>query len=427
MSEGNKKKLTIVLAVLAVICVFSVLVFSGIIDLSQIGKEEETTDEYEGFLTDSYTQDIVASDSSKPLPYLETSLDDIFYTMDSEGNVKFYQKSGNSFTQVEATGTYSASVVLSEMTVSADITYYQNEAGICGYGVHTAAEDEYTLYPYTLFCLRNYGSNYSGSSDSSCLLLIDTTQEDCYKNDKIFEESFTFSYSNSSASRSISEASRTVGINGAKRDDYFLLSDITVENSVANQLFFSGRHYAESDTTVDIFRTGGSGNNTDNIRVAQDVLGYWLYNDGTDMTYVTVDESGYVAVEKYNWDSGEVTTVRTFNGATRNDVLISGDYMYVNTDNIVYNLLNDTDTKLSYSKADDFVADMFVAQGEDIFLRGYVREEFPVGIIANGESGVVSDSYANEFFRNIVNPVILSDGSLMVTVDNGSTFAYYIF
>lgn len=421
--KNNKNKLIIIICVLAVVCVFAGLVFGGIIDLAKITGEEETTDPYEGFLSDSYTADISVV-AVEDLPYLKTEIENVFYTMDSDGTVKFYKLENNMFTALEASGTYSTSVVLSETKISADITYYQTEDEICGYGLYTADEGVYTLYPYVLFHLRNYGSNYSGSSSSSCLLLIDTTQEDCYCNNKIYEESFTFKFSNSSATRSISEASRTVGINGAKRDDYFLINDVTVENSVANQLFFSGRFYAESDATVDIMRSGGSGNNTDNIRVAHDVLAYWLYNDGTDLTYITVNDNDNVVVEKLNWSSGDVEVIKTFDGVSRKDIVVFGNYMYVNGKNIIYNLVSNTEVSLAYSKANALVADTLVAEGENIFIRGYVKNEYPVAVFANGETGKVSASYANEIFKDAVNPVFLPDGQFVFTTETADGYAY---
>ncbi len=424
MDKKNKTKLIVAIIALVAVCLFAGLVFGGVIDLAKI-TEEETTDPYEGFISDSYTYDITATQSNS-LPYLKTNIENIFYTMDADGGVKFYKLADNAFTQVDSTGVYTTSVVLSETKITADITYYKDGDEICGYGV-SVNDDGYTLYPYVLFCLRSYGEDYTGSSSSSCLLLIDTTQEDFYSNDKIFEESFVFKYSDSSATRSISEASRTVGISGAKRDDYFLINDITVENSVTNQLFFSGRFYKESDATVDIMRTGGSGNNTDNIRVAQNVLEYWLYNDGTDITYITVDESGNVVVEKLNWKTENTETVKTFEGVTKDDILVDGDYMYINGKNIIYNLVNNTQITLAYGKANALKADTFVSDGENIFIRGYVKEQYPVGIIANGETGKVSVSYANEIFKNAVNPVVLSNGQLMFTVEASNLYTYYVF
>lgn len=424
MDKKNKTKLIVAIIALVAVCLFAGLVFGGVIDLAKI-TEEETTDPYEGFISDSYTNDITATQSNS-LPYLKTNIENIFYTMDADGGVKFYKLADNAFTQVDSTGVYTTSVVLSETKITADITYYKDGDEICGYGV-SVNDDGYTLYPYVLFCLRSYGEDYTGSSSSSCLLLIDTTQEDFYSNDKIFEESFVFKYSDSSATRSISEASRTVGISGAKRDDYFLINDTTVENSVANQLFFSGRFYKESDATVDIMRTGGSGNNTDNIRVAQNVLEYWLYNDGTDITYITVDESGNVVVEKLNWKTENTETVKTFEGVTKDDILVDGDYMYINGKNIIYNLVNNTQTTLAYGKANALKADTIVSDGENIFIRGYVKEQYPVGIIANGETGKVSVSYANEIFKNAVNPVVLSNGQLMFTVEASNLYTYYVF
>lgn len=420
----NKKKLTVVLAVLAVVCVFAVLVFSGVLGGNPIGGEEPTTDAENSFSSDSYKA-LIKTSASTDLPYLETDIENVFATVSKTGEVKFYEFADNTFAEIQKTGSYDVTVKMSEQNVSATVSYYEKDGVISGYGLYTGKTDGFDLYPYAFFRLANYGENYSEAYSTSCLLLVDTTADDFYSNDKIYEEPFIFKYSDSSASRMLSEASRTVGIDGAKRSDYSLITDAVIDGSEDHQLFFSGRQYAESDETVDLFRSGGSGNNTDNIRLAKNVLGYWAkYVDG-DIMYISTDASGNVIVASLDDDSDEVTVVKTFEGVTGNDILVSGDYIYIISTNTVYSILEDKEVKLAYKNAESFKADMFEVLGDKFIVRGYIDSRYPAFACASLD-GNVTLSMENAFFRFVVNPVAVGD-SIMLTCEENGKFTYYIF
>lgn len=421
----NKKKLTIIIAVLAVVCVFAVLVFSGILSGDKFFGEEETTEGDIISESDDYMQ-YIKSNGKNELPYLNTDIENIFYTISTEGEVKFYSFADNNFTPVDASGTYDVSVVMSEQKVSTTVTYYEKDGVISGYGLYTGKTDSFDLYPYAFFRLTNYGENYDKAYSTSCLLLVDTTEDDFYKNEKVYEEPFIFKFSDSSCSRMLSEANRTVGMDGTKRSDYSLINDAVIDGSTEHQLFFSGRQYAESDTKVDLFRSGGSGNNVDNVRLALDVLGNWAKYADDSIMYITVDESENVIIVKYDTDSEKTNTVKTFDGVKRDDILVSGDYLYIISKNTVYSLLEDKEISLAYDKANSFRADMFICNGKTFVVRGYTDSRYPCMITADAENGTVKNAYTNGFFRYVVNPVLTGDNVIFTLQENGS-FGYYIF
>ena len=421
----NKKKLTVIIAVLAVVCVFAVLVFSGILSGDKFFGEEETTDGDIISASDDYMQ-YVKSKGKNELSYLNTDIENIFYTISTDGEVKFYSFADNTFTPVDESGTYDVSVVMSEQKVSTTVTYYEKDGIISGYGLYTGKTDSFDLYPYAFFRLTNYGENYDKAYSTSCLLLVDTTEDDFYKNEKVYEEPFIFKFSDSSCTRMLSEANRTVGMDGTKRSDYSLINDAVIDGSADHQLFFSGRQYAEADEKVDLFRSGGSGNNVDNIRLALDVLGNWAKYVDDSIMYITVDENENVIVVKYDTDSEKTQTVKTFDSVKRDDILVSGDYLYIISKNAVYSLLDDKEVSLSYDKTDSFRADMFVCNGETFVVRGYTDNRYPCMITATTENGTVKNAYTNEFFRYVVNPVIANDNVIFTVQENGG-FGYYIF
>lgn len=422
---NNKKKLTVIIAVLFVVCVFAVLVFSGVISFDKTGREEDTTEDNGYHQSEEELEGIIKGDTTDA-PYLETNIDGLFYTMTTDGKVSFYKFENNAFAPVEATGTYTAAVTLSEEKITADITYYSDEGKIAGYGLYTGENGQYNLYPYALFRLTNYGSEYEYSSTKSCLLLIDTTEDDFYSNNKIYEESFIFNYSDSSTSRTLTEESRTIGINGAKRQDYFMFNDSVINGSTNHHLFFSGRQYAEDDERVDLYRSGGSGNNTDNIRVGIDVLGYHVFPTENGVLYVSVDENGNVVLKRYYASNDNTETVKTFDGIQRDDIIISDNYIYIISKNAIYSVIDDTETECGDGTS-SFRADMFSANGDWFIVRGYIdsyKAAFSLNTSADGET---FKAYTRDLFRNLVNPIITDDGTVIFTIEDSGKFTYYIF
>ena len=112
------------------------LVFSGVIGGGRRGGEESSTDDGSS-MSDSYKNAVVASESGEQ-PYLPADIDGIYYKMATDGTVTFYRYGDRTFTKLDATGTYTATVTLSETDIEAEITYYQDGGKITGYGLYTA-------------------------------------------------------------------------------------------------------------------------------------------------------------------------------------------------------------------------------------------------------------------------------------------------
>ncbi len=423
----NKKKLIIGGVIFLVVLVFAVLVFSGVFGKNEPATDEITTQEdieNKYLVTNQYTDEIAAS-AENNLPYLETDIENLFYTVSTDGAVKFYTFADNKFTEVEADGAYDVTVTMSEQEVKATVTYIEKDGVISGYGLYKGATDGFDLYPYAFFRLVNFGADNKAAS-GDYLLLVDTTADDFYSNDKIYDEAFGFKTSDSSCTRLLSEANRTVGMDGTKRSDYTLFNNAVIEVSTSHHIFFSGRQYSEADERVDLFRSGGTGNNVDNIIIARDVLGYWVKNTEDGLMYISVDENGNVIVAKYNADEDKSETVKTLDGVTREDILVDGDYIYSISKNTVYSILDENEATLGYAKNDVFAADMFTVLGGEFIVRGYADKHVPVTVVASLADGKVIAVYADEFFRNVVNPIVVS-GGVMLTVQENDKFTYYIF
>lgn len=420
---NSKKMLAIAVAIFAVVCVFATLVFTGVISFDGLKKDIEapTTDS----VNIGYTQSIegvAKAVNSIVEPYFKTDIEDIYYTVATDGTVKFFSFDGGIFTPVEATGTYETTVTLSEQDIDAKITYLEKDGVVSGYGLYRAPAGEYSLYEYAFFRLRNYGKNYNDAASTSCLLLVDTDVDDFYSNDKIYEECFRFKFSDSSVSSILLEASRTVGMNGAKRDDYFKMNDSIIDASTNHMLFYSGRRYQQGDGRFDLYRSGGSGNNVDNINLCENILANTVFYVDEKVMFLTADESGTVILNAYEDD--EVSEVKKFDGISVNDILVSDDYIYFISANKIYNVAEDKEITVT-GLSNGFKADAFCANGDKFIVRGYSK--FPEIIIASLAEGKIEKQVSNELFEKAVNFTALSDGSFMFDIQSEAGFTSYIF
>ena len=67
-------------------------------------------------------------------PLLPTDFDGIFYSADPNGSFEFYEYKNGGFTKIEASGTVTATVSLSNQSIPAKIAYLQRDGKVDGYG-----------------------------------------------------------------------------------------------------------------------------------------------------------------------------------------------------------------------------------------------------------------------------------------------------
>ena len=177
-------------------------------------------------------------------PLLPTDFDGIFYSADPNGSFEFYEYKNGGFTKIEASGTVTATVSLSNQSIPAKIAYLQRDGKVDGYGLFTTANSDapVAIYDYVFFRVKTMPDPFSGDA----LLLLDTKKDDFYRPEKIYEEAYTLDLSNGTTKVFLLQKSRTIGKNGGSRSDFTLLTDALVDHAGSRLLFFTGRYYAET-------------------------------------------------------------------------------------------------------------------------------------------------------------------------------------
>lgn len=360
-------------------------------------------------------------------PIMKTDLDGVYYTMSKLGEVKFFTVDGTTITQQPESKTYDITVKCTEQDIPATIHCYTADDGkIVGYGLFTTAisDAEVYIYDYAFFKLTDLPSAYA--ANDSYLVLVDTTKEDFYSNDKIYEENFRFNTASGEAANILSTENRAFDDVGAFRGDYTMLTDDAIARCGENMLFFSSRQYHlySKEHKLDIYMAGGSGNNRDNNRYIQDVMDFWFaFDSNGSVLALQRTDAGFDLI---SYDGKEQSVVKSFKGGY-DRYIRSGDWLF-NKDTLeICHLTDGSVKKLTLSNAAKFTPDLFVSDGSVVFLRGVASNEasFALGTVAGGAA-----CYYNDMFAGIFSPMILKDGGVMMSVSSdaqGSSYSVKIF
>ncbi|MBQ7639097.1 MAG: hypothetical protein IJS90_09380 [Clostridia bacterium] len=428
------KKYKVILTVLFVVLLAAAaVVVTGVLDINKKGPDEPATDpdEISAEYTNTYT---VKADV--PLPLMKTDFENVFYTMSKQGDVKFYEVSGGEISELEETGNYEVSAKCSSQTLTAQIHYIEQEEHVFGCGLFTnIMHPEVLIYDYAFFKVTDMFNNYRNTAGTDLydrgyqLLLIDVDSSRFYSDEKVYSEAFALD-ENHETTLFLSNDQRTVGMDAMEKTDYKMFTDdILNQHNSTNVLFFSSRYYVDYADSgfADIFTSGGSGTNIDNVRYVIDVdtLHFWNYEEET--YFFRDNDDGTFTLKAYNPSSGETRSLETFSGDLSEDYLIKREYILNKKTGEVMNILKGDKYQSIYSILGyEYKTDMFGVseQGKYCCVR-CVKEDgevlFTVTNLETGEKTV----YSNEIFADIASVNLLNDGTVVVSVSTGENSASY--
>lgn len=424
------KKSYIITAIIALIAVLGLTAFflrGEIVDLVH-GDDGTTAPPPVESEEDDYIEKVKGSVENTE-PILKTTIDGLYFTVSKAGDVSFFRVNGTSIEQVAETGTYDVSVTCTEQTIPATVHYYTDESGkTTGYGLFTTdnSDAEVYIYEYAFFCLMDLPDAYRDGN--AYLLLVDTTKEDFYAIDKVYEENFTFYPDSGNTSPILSNDNRAFDDTGALRADYAMLTEDAVKQCGEHFLFFSSRQYHlyTKDKNMDLYMAGGSGNNRDNIRYIVDLVDFYYRFDeqGRVVCLQRNGETGFTAIA---YDGETTTVLHEFSGRFADDWLRSGDWLLNRRTHAVYNILTGEEKTLRVTNANGFIPDLFSVNGDHVFLRGAAEGQ---AVVALGDLTNGCRCYYNGMFSGIFAPIALADGNVLVNAaaDNeGSRYSVRIF
>ena len=187
-----EKKIKIITAVSAIAAIISGVVFfvtnGG--KMPEITEKEPVVYSYEqSEYTMSENLSVKGADGEI---YLPTDFDNVYYTADLKGSVKFFEYSGGQMVaSTLAVKQVKVNLAATYEKIPVTVNYIEKDGKACGYGVFTSdMSADVDVYSYAFVKLTAKPSGYG----EGYLLLADFDKNNFYKADKIYSEIYSRQY-----------------------------------------------------------------------------------------------------------------------------------------------------------------------------------------------------------------------------------------
>ncbi len=269
-----------------------------------------------------------------PLPLLETGLNGVYFTADSNGAVKFYEL-GAAGLKVYAGETTTAGLKVECSRQKIPVTMYsvKKDGESAGFGLFTNdGTVPVKIYDYAFFKITGLPAGYGRGKR---LLLADFNKKDRFSNRKVYTEAFFYSPETEKIEKLVSDNSRTIDEKGAFRSDWVLLTDAFLAGLGDKPYYLSSRYYnlGAKGTVSDILPlTRGKP-----APVFKGILGLWARGTAAGTAFLRPAAGGFQAVVGAG---GKENAVREWKGDYFADYLQFDDYL-LNKKSLVLSRLPD--------------------------------------------------------------------------------------
>ena len=430
---------TVLSLLLVVLVACAVVTVTGVVDINKLAAKlhsENDVTEGETLPPEISYEDENTAFTSAGLPFMRTDIENVFYTMDKNtGEVRFYDVRNKEVKELQETGKLSLTVSCSGEQLPAEMHYITVGDKTVGYGLFTnKLYSGVELYSYAFFKMTDQFPAYA--SESEYLLLADLDKNRIYSDNKVYSESFYLDVDFPEDEESeieididtfLNEDQRISDLHAVLRKDYKMFTDSTLDQPQDIVYFFSSRNYNdyEYSNTVDIFTTGGYGENVDNNRYIIDVasLEFRRTEDGTlYFEDVTIEnENGEEEVTGFNlvlFDGEETKTVKEFTGSLENDYILTDDWLFEKASGKLYNIVTNAEKELYYSEFDvTFTVDQFdiSPNGKYCIVKGRNNLNKPSVAYKDLESGEVI-VYTDNIFMYVHSLYVLDDKTTLLNI-----------
>lgn len=271
---------------------------------------------------------------------MQTDFPGVFYGINSDYTVQYYQYSDNRMVPVKYTDTVDLKVDMGSGILNVKMNYIKNGEYVSGISVFTSNNgDDSTNYFYNLvvFKLTVLPSKYN--REGHALLLASTDKAALESNDTLWTESFDVNLNDGSMTRFLSVINRTIDEKGAGVADFCMLNKAGYTSSLQKVPFISSREYPVGSGLQDVFVKNG---NKDEL-LASDIYGKYLTADSSKVVYLRKTTTGFDVIHNTN---GEEKNVRSFYGFMDTNYMINDKFLLSKEDGRLYNIVSGKDYSL---------------------------------------------------------------------------------
>ena len=419
------KRYKLILSLLFIVLLAAaVVVVTGVLDINKRA-ERRTQSTTDPAASSDYT-DLFQTVTDVALPVLKTRLEGVYYTIDQNGDVHFYERNDGNLKELPETGAFDVKAECGSEELPAKIHYLEKDGETWGCGLFSnTLYPEVNVYSYGFFEV----TEPLPEQENGVLMMIDVEPSRFYSPDKVYSEIFTLDKEEHTARHFLSENQRQTDTDARPRTDYKMFTDaILDQQNDSRTLFFSSRFYVsyEDSGMLDVMSSGGSGENIDNVRYLENVasLNFWRVDNA--ILFFRANPDGGFSLMKYT-GGDESEKVRDFEGTLGADYLISGRSVLKKDTGEIYNVYTGETYTVDYSGLrEGFRADLFAAspKGDFVVLRGANTENVACCLTCDLATGAIR-SYTDDMFGYIAAMSVDDEGGTILSLANGKSGTSY--
>ncbi len=270
---------------------------------------------------------------------MQTDFPSVFYGINSDYTVQYYQYSDNRIIPVKATNTVDLKVDMGSGILNVKMDYVKNGEYVSGASVFTADSNDDTnyFYNFVVFKLTVLPPKYQ--RDGHALLLASTDKSALESSEVLWSESFDVNLKDGSMTRFLSVINRTIDEKGAGVSDFCMLNRAGYTAATQKIPFITSREYPVGSGLQDIFVKNG---NKEEL-FASEVYGKYLTVDASKTVYLRKTTTGFDVIHNTN---GEEKIARSFYGFMDTAYTINDEYLLSKEDGRLYNIVTGKDYSL---------------------------------------------------------------------------------
>ncbi len=307
---------------------------------------------------------VATQNEEATVPFLKTGFDHIFFTVNDDNSVTFYEYKNENFSKLKASTSIKVTLPQGKEKALVDIAILEKD-GVCeGYGVYT--DPESVKLPYIFVKLT---SNNISKDKYDYLLYVDYSIDDFYKNEKSYSMLYAFNTEDNELKAVFSNKGVTSGPDGLVNDSYTLIPGNFSALSPDAFYYVTDRNY-EPGKAFDLYKKAGV--NDKEELVCKNLASPYLFVVDKEVCFFMRDAEKEDSNEFYlcNLTDNTPKKIRTYSGSPE-QYTIRDNYIFNAAAKMLYNVENGKTygihTNISINTVQDFTVN---ADGTKFALAG---------------------------------------------------------
>ncbi|MBR2954075.1 MAG: hypothetical protein IKC45_06810 [Clostridia bacterium] len=257
--------------------------------------------------------------------YIQSDIENVYYSVSSENEVKYFEYENGAMKSIQTTGTVNAQVSMDKEKLPVTINYVKTGDSVFGISILRSEDNPgSTLHNVITFKLVDLPEKHK--ADGKALLLAVANSESASRRYNLWTDIFIVDLKSGDTTRFLTEDNS---------DSYSVAYSVLTNSAYATDgemiPFFTTREYGDSSGKKDLFVKNGANESL----FATDVYGEYIYADKDVIAYLKTTETGFNIVKKE--DTKEEKVVFSLYGNFSTDYLYHQEYILNKNDGNLYN------------------------------------------------------------------------------------------